>query len=380
MVRASLSRGSNVNLRGPGTNNKTCLMAAMQRQDTAVASLLLAQPNIDVNATDSRNWTALHFAVYDETASFMKLLLTNPAINLERKNSHGHTPLMLAVIKGKTICVKVLLDIPGIDLDTKDLKGRPLKTFAMERPSIGMLFVEAMTKREDSVEDEVGRKRTKLDENPVNKKKRKSNQLDATARQASLWVELKKFRLKQNKTLEEERVKNRETEEAMAREGEEARERAAREFKVKISDLVKANHEEMARMDQQVQERQERLTRENQERLIHLKKRQQEEESQMLTALLGQDSKDEEEVVDDVAQAAHIPPPAPDCPICYEPMAPPTRIFQCGAGHLVCGTCRPKLQVFNCLELKPLNVFLRILLFQYFLFCRSVPAGVGGRC
>ena len=41
------------------------------------------------------------------------------------------------------------------------------------------------------------------------------------------------------------------------------------------------------------------------------------------------------------------PPPAPDCPICYEPMVPPTRIFQCGAGHLVCGGCRPKIQVFN---------------------------------
>ena len=38
-------------------------------------------------------------------------------------------------------------------------------------------------------------------------------------------------------------------------------------------------------------------------------------------------------------------PPTPDCPICYEPMTPPTRIFQCGAGHLVCGACKPKLQV-----------------------------------
>ena len=43
-------------------------------------------------------------------------------------------------------------------------------------------------------------------------------------------------------------------------------------------------------------------------------------------------------------------PPTPDCPICYEPMTPPTRIFQCGAGHLVCGACKPKLQVFHLLH------------------------------
>ena len=31
--------------------------------------------------------------------------------------------------------------------------------------------------------------------------------------------------------------------------------------------------------------------------------------------------------------------------ICYQLIIPSTRIFQCGAGHLVCGECRPKLKV-----------------------------------
>jgi hypothetical protein len=35
--------------------------------------------------------------------------------------------------------------------------------------------------------------------------------------------------------------------------------------------------------------------------------------------------------------------------VCYEPLAPPTHIFQCGKGHLVCGVCRPTV-VFRCLE------------------------------
>jgi hypothetical protein len=37
-------------------------------------------------------------------------------------------------------------------------------------------------------------------------------------------------------------------------------------------------------------------------------------------------------------------PTSPECPVCMEEMAPPTRIFQCGTGHLLCGVCRPKLQ------------------------------------
>ena len=33
-------------------------------------------------------------------------------------------------------------------------------------------------------------------------------------------------------------------------------------------------------------------------------------------------------------------PKVPECPACMEEMVPPTRIFQCAAGHPVCETCR----------------------------------------
>ena len=35
---------------------------------------------------------------------------------------------------------------------------------------------------------------------------------------------------------------------------------------------------------------------------------------------------------------------SPECPVCYEMMAPPQRIFQCSNGHLICGGCRPRLE------------------------------------
>ena len=72
----------------------------------------------------------------------------------------------------------------------------------------------------------------------------------------------------------------------------------------------------------------------------------------MVEIMLGnEDEEGEDEEAGEVEQNAPKAAPqalaAPDCPICYELMSPPTRIFQCGAGHLVCGTCRPRLQVFR---------------------------------
>ena len=32
-----------------------------------------------------------------------------------------------------------------------------------------------------------------------------------------------------------------------------------------------------------------------------------------------------------------------ECPICLEEMRPPRRIFQCSNGHVICGSCRPRL-------------------------------------
>ena len=40
---------------------------------------------------------------------------------------------------------------------------------------------------------------------------------------------------------------------------------------------------------------------------------------------------------------------APDCPVCLEEMKPPTQIFNCRNGHLICADCRPRLSICtNC--------------------------------
>ena len=44
--------------------------------------------------------------------------------------------------------------------------------------------------------------------------------------------------------------------------------------------------------------------------------------------------------------AASAPTPsAPECPVCMENMTPPTRIYNCPNGHLVCAACKPKVSL-----------------------------------
>jgi len=33
----------------------------------------------------------------------------------------------------------------------------------------------------------------------------------------------------------------------------------------------------------------------------------------------------------------------PECPVCFDEMAPPKQIFHCVNGHFVCGSCRPNI-------------------------------------
>ena len=105
-------------------------------------------------------------------------------------------------------------------------------------------------------------------------------------------------------------------------------------------------------MDQELVEMQETLSKENQDELNNLAKKHKAENSDMVENMLEDEGAEEagevegdEEDEEDNLKAQE--PAAPDCPVCFELMSPPTRIFHCGAGHLVCGTCRPRLQVFH---------------------------------
>lgn len=35
----------------------------------------------------------------------------------------------------------------------------------------------------------------------------------------------------------------------------------------------------------------------------------------------------------------------PECPVCFNPISPPKRMFQCMDGHVVCGDCKPNIRI-----------------------------------
>ena len=154
--------------------------------------------------------------------------------------------------------------------------------------------------------------------------------------------------------------KNNEAEEEMSKEGRMRKERVEKEFQDKIDALareIKILEDEKqtraVKMDQELVERKETLSKENQDELNDLAKKHKAENADIVENILNKEDEEADEDGEDeegeeaVPKAALEAPTAPDCPICYELMSPPTRIFQCGSGHLVCGTCRPRLQVFQ---------------------------------
>ena len=103
------------------------------------------------------------------------------------------------------------------------------------------------------------------------------------------------------------------------------------EYDDKIAALKTEKHNRMVEMNKEHQANQEEFAREIEEEL---------------NKLLSQEADIEEEA--DQTQA--VQPSAPQCPVCLDTMTPPIRIFQCGTGHLVCASCRPRLQVIHSIS------------------------------
>ena len=129
-----------------------------------------------------------------------------------------------------------------------------------------------------------------------------------------------------------------------------------KEFEDKMAALVKEKQEKRVEIAEKVKVKQERQVQVDQETLAKLEKEHKAEREELMEEMWGQADEGKEEKDNKQAASNHQdqpnsapppPPPAPDCPICFESMTPPTRIFQCGNGHLVCGACKPKLKVFH---------------------------------
>lgn len=120
-----------------------------------------------------------------------------------------------------------------------------------------------------------------------------------------------------------------------------------RENQVKEQNLVKENEKRLERVKKENKERISQLKEENEKSISALHDLNQEQ-----MALVVVKHTEEEERIAAEMRTPHTNnrPEVPECPVCFNEMVPPTRIFQCRDGHLVCETCKLGLAPSICPE------------------------------
>ena len=110
-----------------------------------------------------------------------------------------------------------------------------------------------------------------------------------------------------------------------------------------ILELSKKHAEANVKMTDKHEREREELAEKKRVKLESLTKQEEEAIKRFIKVLKGakrkyDDEDDEEKVEDSIFE----------CPICYEMMTPPKKIYQCAEGHLVCSECKPKIPNNNC--------------------------------
>merc|ERR1712107_657328 len=110
--------------------------------------------------------------------------------------------------------------------------------------------------------------------------------------------------------------------------------------------LAAAEGQNQERLDATKRENEERLKRtvcENEEQVLRLIQANEVEVTGLITRMWKR-------AASSGASLNFSAPPQtlPECPVCLEEMGPPTNIFQCTNGHLVCAPCRSSLEAAIC--------------------------------
>merc|ERR1712192_136464 len=97
-------------------------------------------------------------------------------------------------------------------------------------------------------------------------------------------------------------------------------------------------------------EKEEALQAENERALSLMLEENDSQEAMMLAKHEGEERapRKEAELENEGNASTPSQPQVPECPVCLEEMAPPTRIFQFRNGHLICETCKTGLNPCIC--------------------------------
>ena len=148
---------------------------------------------------------------------------------------------------------------------------------------------------------------------------------------------LKSTRKRQKAALEDASKKQEEDEKELNSMEKKMMEEVDKEYEAKMESLVREKHEKMLEVAEKVKVKREKQGQSHQDLMNNLKKEHKAEEVDLMAEMwkqAGDEQEGDEEKKEDINEALQSDPeqehagplpPAPDCPICFEPIIPPTR-------------------------------------------------------
>jgi len=383
LERILLSR-PDINVNAADEDGQTPLHVTCGYNNSQAVELLLARPGIDVNAADNDGESPLHYACYINNNQAVALLLAYPGINVNSRTSSGETPIMFSALWCHTETLKMMLQDPRVDLDARNEDGKGLEEMVgvrkgkktdkknclvmirgerrrrennheeqeqeshedingqagqdqeEDRATVRNQYLEKI----DKINEEIGEKEQSLEGKlQINKTKMKELNEKQDLEKKTLDKKLKeeKLNLEQRKAKYEQQLADvqrnlTETQQSMAM--VQQREIKDIEKMAKKHGAEKANFEEkMAKEDE-----------EGHKQLAKMK-----EVTKQLASDLGKLDMDPD---NDASSNDHENMEAAretlECPICTEVMRPPTRIWMCSSSHIICESCKDKIEGKLC--------------------------------
>jgi len=374
-------------------DGKTPLHQALLSSDydftgnSQVISKLLAVSDIDVNIRDADGQTPLHYICSEIACDYnpeaIGKLLAVPDIRVNERGYNSLTAIMEAAKHGQTKALKTLLEDSRVDLNLKDKDGRSLEELVavtsfidVEHLETIVLIKEEKHRRENDMiekqrihEDSSGEEDTsdELESVRVHVRNQYAERLDR------VWenIECEKFRLGKLAELKQkemnflkEKKKSEETNLEIKLEAKKVEfEKEKVELKEKIAKLEKqisGLDQSLIDIEQKKQSETESINMRYVEEVSKLEEKFKEEGKEdklenfkKIKTQLTKDIDSFEECLSDNAslndrKKVEAARDTLECPVCFETMSPPTRIWMCSVGHLVCEPCKNHLEERRC--------------------------------
>lgn len=361
------------------------LRRAVRYNQPGVWNLLLKNTNIQVNITNQYGLSALHTACRFNIVSAVKDLLSHPDIQLNEKTMLGSSPLMVAAKYCNWEVLQMLLNDSRVDASTLDNMGRTIdQVIGVARTGTSkeiikiVELIKAHPKKEvvslETIEEQVVEEATSSIQNNIVEginelTKRLEDENNAVAI-SNQWLrrisvtqllevqqkQMHQFELDQKLELEKLETERRKRMALFQDEQEEA-----------LKYYMKNQEKEMQTFCEHLDAETETFNQKQKADLANLRERQRHENIQVQNELEAKTKnpnnlknhlqnaidhlqsklsnlQQTEEVAHQDNSLLDSAKKDLECPVCLEVMAPPVRIWQCETGHVICETCKDRVQ------------------------------------